>query len=71
MIVSIFKKVTETTNPFNRDVLFCLDRIKSGKSKELVETIRSLPTKNEQNPIKCNFPGCVSMEHSPRGVLMA
>jgi hypothetical protein len=57
MIVSIFKKVTETTNPFNRDVFFCLDRIKSGKSKDLVEVIRSLPTKDDQKPYKLQLPG--------------
>jgi hypothetical protein len=57
MIVSIFKKVTETTNPFNRDVLFCLDRIKSGKSKDLVEVIRSIPLKDDQKPYKLQLPG--------------
>lgn len=57
MIVSIFKKVTDTTNPFNKSALYCLERIKIGKSKDLVEQIRALPTKDEQKPIKAQLPG--------------
>lgn len=57
MIVSIFKRVTDTTNPFNKDVLYCLERIKQGKSKELVEQIRACPTKDEQKPLKNQLPG--------------
>ena len=57
MIVSIFKRVTDTTNPYNRDVLFCLNRIKEGKSKDLVDKIRSLPTKEEQKQYKNQLPG--------------
>ena len=57
MIVSIFKRVTDTTNPYNRDILFCLNRIKEGKSKDLVDKIRSLPTKEEQKQYKNQLPG--------------
>ena len=40
MDVSIFKNVFEVSNPFTKDVLFCLNRIKNGASKELVQKIR-------------------------------
>lgn len=56
MIVSIFKRVTDTTNPFNKSALYCLDRIKQGKSKELVEQIRAL-SKDEQKSLKAQLPG--------------
>ena len=56
MIVSIFKKVTDTTNPFNKSALYCLERIRDGKSKELVLQIRAL-SKEEQRPLKNQLPG--------------
>ena len=40
MKVSIFKTVKDTSNPFNKDVLYCLTRIKNGNSKTLVEWLR-------------------------------
>jgi len=57
MIVSIFKKVTDTSTPYNKDVLYCLDRIKNGKSKDVVLKIRSLENKEDQKPFKNNLPG--------------
>lgn len=57
MIVSIFKKVTDTTNPFNKSVIYCLERIRDGKSKELVEQIRACSTKDEQKQYKNQLPG--------------
>lgn len=41
--VTIFKSLFDTSAGFNRDVFVALDRIKEGKSKELVEQIRVLP----------------------------
>ena len=41
-IITIFKNIKETNTPFHKDVMFILDRIKSGKNKELIE-------KNPQN----------------------
>ena len=63
MIVSIFKSVKDTKNPYNRDVFICLDRIKKGKSKEKV-----LEYRNTLNPsIKDNLPGfCFSGTFSHR-----
>jgi len=57
MIVSIFKKVTDTSTPYNKSVMYCLDRIKTGKSKDAVLKIRSLENKDDQKPIKSNLPG--------------
>ena len=57
MIVSIFKKVTDTTNPFNKSAIYCLERIRDGKSKELVEQIRACATKDEQKQYKNQLPG--------------
>ena len=56
MNVSIFKKVTDTTNPFNKSVIYCLDRIKSGRSKEIVELIRTVD-KDQQKKLKATLPG--------------
>jgi len=41
-IVSIFKKVTEPNNPFQKNVLYCLERIRSGKSKDIVDQLRKM-----------------------------
>ena len=38
MKVTIFKSVKDTSVPFYRDVDFILDRIREGKSKELIES---------------------------------
>lgn len=57
MLVSIFKTVMDSSNPFNKDVYYALDRIKSGKSKALNEQIRSKSTKDEQNKLKKGLPG--------------
>jgi hypothetical protein len=55
--VSIFKDVRDTANPFNKSVLYALDRIKTGKSKKVVLEIRSKETTEEQNQIKKSLPG--------------
>lgn len=41
--VTIFKSATDVSTGFNRDVFVALDRIREGKSKEIVEQIRVLP----------------------------
>jgi len=38
--VSIFKKITDVNNPFNKSVEYCLNRIREGKSKDFVEQLR-------------------------------
>lgn len=41
MEVSIFRNVKETSNPFNKSILYALERIKIGKSKAIIEKIRA------------------------------
>ena len=41
MNITIFKTISETGTPFIKSVEYALDRIKNGKSKELVEKFRS------------------------------
>src|SRR5690606_170782 len=41
-IVSIFKNVKDSNNPFNKSVYYALDRIKNGKSKVQVEQLRQM-----------------------------
>jgi len=55
-LVTIYKKATDVSNGFTKDVLFCLDRIKDGKSKETVEWLRTL-TKIEYDKNKNKLPG--------------
>jgi len=40
MIISIFKSVFDTNNPYQREISFCLNRIKTGAVKEKVEKYR-------------------------------
>ena len=42
MNVTIYKKATDVSNGFIKDVKFCLERIKEGKSKETIEWLRTL-----------------------------
>jgi hypothetical protein len=55
-IVTIFKNIKETATPFHRDVLFILDRIKVGASKDVVKRIRAEKRKHERNEIKKTLP---------------
>lgn len=54
--ITIFKSVTDVSTGFNRDVYFALSRIKEGKSKELVEQIRTFP-KEKSDLLKRSLPG--------------
>ncbi len=40
MIVSIFKSVKDPNTPYNKDVLFALNRIKNGNSKDIIDSLR-------------------------------
>ena len=55
-IITIFKNIKETNTPFHKDVMFILDRIKSGKNKELIKKIRKTADKNQRNELKKNLP---------------
>lgn len=72
-MITIFKNLAQTNTPFFRDIDFVLERIKSGKSKELVDQVRQQTNKDEfkkQLPAIC-FSGTFSkrndaaiLEHS-------
>ena len=52
MRVTIFKSIKDTSVPFYRDVNLILDRIKEGKSKEIIENIREEKDKEKNNSNK-------------------
>ena len=54
--VTIFRNIQETSTPFHRDVSVVLNRIRDGKSKELVKKIRAEKRKTERNELKKNLP---------------
>lgn len=67
MIVTVFKNIKDTSTPFFRDVSVVLDRIKDGKSKDIVKAIRSEKDKARQNEIKKELPAiCFSGKFSKR-----
>ena len=54
--ISIFKDFSKTDKPFYRSVLFALERIKSGASKEKVEKLRSETNEGLRDSIKRSLP---------------
>lgn len=56
MIITIFKNLQSTNTPFFKDIDFVLDRIKSGKSKTIVENVRKQKTKELADKIKVTLP---------------
>lgn len=56
-IVTIFRSVKGASAGFNRDIFFALERIRNGTSKDLVEQIRAVKTKEERNELKIKLPG--------------
>lgn len=57
MIVTVFKKVTSASDTYNKSVLYCLRRIKEGRSKQTVEKIRKETDKDKRNQLKMQLPG--------------
>lgn len=57
IIVSGFKTVMDSSNPFNRDVFHYLTRIKDGNSADLIKQIQAADTKDDRNKLKRNLPG--------------
>lgn len=67
MEVTIFRDIKETSVPFHRDVLSILERVKEGKSKELVRKIRHEKNKDERNRLKQELPAiCFSGKFAKR-----
>jgi len=56
MKVTIFKNITSTEAPYYRNVEDIVNRIKVGKTKALIEAIRSKSTKSERNDLKRGLP---------------
>jgi len=54
--ITIFKSIKDTSTPFYRDINFILDRIKNGKSKEVVNAIRNEKDKEKMNKLKATLP---------------
>ena len=57
--VTLYAHFKEVDKPYYRPLSFALDRIKSGKVKDRVDTIRSLNNKEERDAIKRNLPAVV------------
>lgn len=55
MIVSIFKNIKETKNPYHKSIEYALNRIRDGSSKKYVEYLRGLSFKEYQEQ-KGNLP---------------
>ena len=65
--VTIFQNIKDTSTPFLRGVSVIFNRIKDGKSQELVEKIRGYKDKNKRNEIKKDLPAiCFSGEFNKR-----
>jgi len=54
-IVSLFKTITDVNNPYNKSVMYALERIRTGKSKDFVEQLR-LMNKEDYEKNKSKLP---------------
>ena len=67
MIITIFKDIKTTSQPFYRDVHVILNRIREGSSKDLVKKIRAEKDKNQRNTYKQGLPAvCFSGKFTKR-----
>tara|TARA_R100001440_G_scaffold3729_2_gene8801 strand:- start:2306 stop:4714 length:2409 start_codon:yes stop_codon:yes gene_type:complete len=67
MLITIFKDIKTTSQPFYRDVSVILKRIREGSSKDLVKKIRSEKDKNQRNIYKQGLPAvCFSGKFTKR-----
>ena len=55
-MVTIFKDLYTTSTPFYKEIAFILERIKNGKSKDLVEAIRNEKNKEKRDALKIKLP---------------
>jgi hypothetical protein len=66
-MITYFKNIKATNTPFYREIETAIERIRSGASKELVESIRSQNNKDERNKIKQLLPSiCFSGKFQQR-----
>jgi len=54
--ITLFRNIKTTSQPFHKPIYVALERIKNGKSKELVQKIRSIKDKKQINELKKNLP---------------
>lgn len=67
MIITIFKDIKTTSQPFYRDVYVILNRIREGSSKDLVKKIRAEKDKTQRNTYKQGLPAvCFSGKFTKR-----
>ena len=65
--ITIFKDIKDTSQPFYRDVVVILNRIREGSSKDLVKKIRSEKDKTQRNRLKQSLPAvCFSGKFTKR-----
>ena len=65
--ITIFQTIKDTSTPFFRNVEVVLERIKEGKSKDLVDGIRKEKDKEKRNELKKQLPAvCFSGEFNKR-----
>jgi len=55
-IITIFRSIKDTSTPFHRPLFSILERIKVGKSQELVKEIRKEKDKEKRNILKQKLP---------------
>lgn len=66
-IVTIFRNIAETSTPFHVSASTIIDRIRDGKSKDLVKKIRKNRSKTERNELKKELPAiCFSGRFNKR-----
>lgn len=66
-MITIFKNINETSNPYYISVDAALDRIRTGKSVVLVDKIRDTEDKDERNELKKGLPSvCFGGKFSSR-----
>jgi hypothetical protein len=66
-MITIFKNIRETSTPFHRSIEFVLNRIKDGKHRDLISSIRKEKNKTKRNDLKKNLPAiCFSGTFSKR-----
>lgn len=55
-MITIFRNIKETSAPFFRDIQFVFDRIRIGKYKDLIDSIRKETDRTKRNELKKNLP---------------
>ena len=66
-MITIFKNITSTKEPYFTSLDVILDRIKSGKSKDLVDKVRSIENKDDRDKVKSQLPSiCFSGKFKER-----